>query len=767
MRSGIFHSFPVPPAQKYLNQAVSCPQQLPFWNPSSMRFSSKGLRPTAALLLVPSILKSSLVSARFNASGNHYIQPVNSYYRRYASFGYSANMTIPVPPQEAPTWNATAAEIRDSVKKAIDEEKALLDDIAAQQNPTFDSTIKRLEALSAVQTCILDPLLTYQHVSTDKDLRDASTEGEEEYSAFSIEAQMRTDVYESLKKVFANLPKDLDAESLRVAEKTENSLKRAGLALDEETRNKVIALRKKLSTLSIQYSKNLSDEDGSLLFTTEELDGLPKDILDQFSVVDGKHKISFKYPDVFPALRYCKVDATRKAIYTGFDNRTVNNDDILLEGVKIRAQIAKLLGYKNHAEYVLENRMAKKPENVSEFLDSLKERLAPMARQDLASLLKIKEEDYKARGLPFDGKFYAWDNRYYTNILLENEYKVDNQEIANYFSIGNTIDKILELYEKTLRIKVFKVEDADKRVWHEDVHQFHVWDASESGEATEFLGWFYLDLHPRPNKYGHAANFNLSPGYLDESGKVVRPVTALVCNFSKPTATKPSLLKHDEVVTLFHEMGHGIHNLVSKTKYARFHGTSVERDFVEAPSQMLEFWPWNKAQLKELSSHYETKAQLPDDLIDSLIKSKHVNDGMAYMRQNFLASFDLSIHRVSEEEASTLDMESHYNNLREQYCYDSTGTFKSHQYSAFGHLMGGYDAGYYGYLWSEVFAADMYYTKFKANPLDSQVGYDYKTKVLGPGGSRDATESLKEFLGREPNNEAFLEELGVSSGSKI
>lgn len=730
-----------------------------------MRFPAKGLRSTTAVLLIPSILKSSIVTARFNSSGQ--LKSINSYYKYYSSFGYSTNMTVPVPPQAAPSWNVTASEIREKTKQAIANESALLDDIAAQENPTVESTIKRIEALGAVQSCVTDPLMFYQHVSSSKDLRDASTEAEEEYSAFSIDAQMRVDVYNSLKKVFADLPKDLDAETLRVCQKTENSLKRAGLALDEETRNKVIALRKKLSTLSIQFNKNLSEEDGSLLFTKEELEGVPEDILSQFPKVDDKYKLSFKYPDVFPTLRYCKVDATRKAIYTGFDNRTVNNDDILLEGVKIRSQIAPLLGYKSHAEYVLENRMAKKPENVSEFLASLKERLSPMAKQDLARLLEIKKEDYKARGLPFDGQFYSWDIRFYTNILLESEYKVDNQEIANYFSIGSTVDKILELYEKTLRLKFFKVSDADKKTWHEDVHQFHVWDASEEGEPTEFLGWFYLDLHPRPNKYGHAANFNLSPGYIDKDGKRVSPVTALVCNFSKPTETKPSLLKHDEVVTLFHEMGHGIHNLVSKTKYARFHGTSVERDFVEAPSQMLEFWPWNKPQLKELSSHYETKKQLPDDLIDSLVKSKHVNGGMNYMRQNFLASYDLSIHRISEEEANALEMESHYNKLRNEYCYDSTGSFKSHQYSAFGHLMGGYDAGYYGYLWSEVFAADMYYTKFKANPLDSQIGYDYKTKVLGPGGSRDASESLKEFLGREPNNEAFLEELGVSENPRL
>lgn len=672
-----------------------------------------------------------------------------------------------VPPQSAPSWVFTPSEIKAKIDAAIKEDKALLDDIAAQENPTVESTIKRIEALNTHYGCAVEPVLFFQHVSADKELRDASTEAEEVITAYSIEARMRTDVYESLKKVFSNLPKDLDPETKRVIEKTELSLRRDGLDLDEATRNKVIDLRKKESTLCIQFAKNMAEEDGSLTFTAEELDGVPEDIISQFTKVDDKFKMTFKYPDVFPTLKYAKNAETRKKVYMGFDLRNTDNDDLVLEAIKLRAQIAPLLGYKNHAAYVQENRMAKNPDNVVNFLSDLADRLLPLAKEDVATLRKLKEADYKARGLEFDGEFYAWDNSFYRNILLETEYQVDSMKISQYFPIQSTVDNILGLYESTLRLKFFKVADEDKSVWHEDVQQFHVWDANEAGEITDFLGWFYLDLHPRPGKYGHAANFNLTPGYTDDSGKKVRPVTALVCNFSKPTATKPSLLKHDEVVTLFHEMGHGIHNLVSKTHYARFHGTSVERDFVEAPSQMLEFWPWNREQLKTLSSHYETQSDLPDDLITSLVKTKHVTDGMQYMRQNFLSTFDLSIHSCTEEEAKTMDLEKHYNDLRTKYCFDSNGDFKSHQYGAFGHLLGGYDAGYYGYLWSEVFAADMYYTKFKANPLDSNAGFQYKTLVIGPGGSRDAMDSLKEFLGREPNNVAFLEELGVSEGAKL
>lgn len=687
----------------------------------------------------------------------------------------ASSSSTPTPPQAAPSWDVTADQILSTVEKSIESSKALLDDIASQKSPSWDSTIKKMLQFNAQADCDTTPLLFYQNVSTDKDLRDASTKADELLSAYEIEAAMRVDVYESLSKVFPqveNASDKLDAESLRATEKIKNKFKRDGLSLEPSKRETVTDLRKRLSTLSIKFAKNMAEEDGSLEFTKEQLAGVPDAVLDQLTQIksdDGtvKYKMTFKYPDVFPLLKYAENAETRKAVFTHFDNRNLNNDEILAEGVKIRSKISPILGYKNHSSFVLEDRMAKSPDNVLEFLKDLSTKLKPKAQEDVSVLLQYKKEDYEKRGLEFDGKLYSWDIRFYANKLLEKEYKIDAQKISNYFPLDNTVKEILKLYEHVLRLKFYKVEEG-KKVWHEDVHQFHVWDANEKGEPTEFLGWFYLDLHPRPNKYGHAANFNLSPGYTDlETGKRVYPVTALVCNFSKPTEKKPSLLKHDEVVTLFHEMGHGIHNLVSKTKYSRFHGTSVEWDFVEAPSQMLEYWPWNKEQLKSISKHYETGEPMDDELIDSLIKTKHVNDGINLTRQIFLASFDLAIHLLSESEAQNIDLVEKWNSIRKEHCLDTTGDFKSHAFSAFGHLMGGYDSGYYGYLWSEVFACDMYYSKFKADPLNSEAGYQYKTKVIGPGGSRDAMESLKDFLGREPNNSAFMEELGVSESPRL
>ena len=301
------------------------------------------------------------------------------------------------------------------------------------------------------------------------------------------------------------------------------------------------------------------------------------------------------------------------------------------------------------------------------------------------------------------------------------------------------------------------------------------------------MGYLYLDLHPREGKYGHAANFNLQPGFIDKNGKRRYPATALVCNFSKPTPTKPSLLKHDEVVTLFHELGHGIHDLVSKTTYSRFHGTNTVRDFVEAPSQMLENWCWTPSQLRALSKHWSYLSPqyaevwksnhtekppsevIPDDLINNIIKTKHVNDALANLRQLHFGTFDMRVHEPASHDAiEGLPISETYNKMRREISgLEGPESFGEgyewgHGEATFGHLIGGYDAGYYGYLSSQVYSSDMFYSVFKKEPMNGDEGRRYRHTVLERGGSQDEMETLKAFLGREPSTEAFYRELGLS-----
>jgi saccharolysin len=664
-------------------------------------------------------------------------------------------MSTLTPPQDPPQWLHTPTEIVERAQELIDRAQKL-DDELASVTPSIVNTLEKHAQFHNTTNGLQNQLTFYQHVSTDKEIRDASNKAEKLISDFGIESSQREDVYKSFQTLLDSVDlAQLESETKRYLEKTVNEFKRNGLGLSVEERAKVKEIQKRLSDLSIQFSKNMGENTESILFTTEELDGVPEDTLGQFEKVDGKLKMTFKYPDLFPVLKYAKNPETRKTAFVGDQNKNSDNNVLLVEAIKLRKQLAKVLGYKTFSDYVLEERMAKNTENVKNFLEDLKTKLKPLGLKERESLLQLKKQDYESKGLTFDNDYYVWDHRYYDNMLLEKEYQIDEQKIAEFFPMDSTIAKMLSFFEQLFNLK-FVEQIENKSTWHEDVKQFAVWNL-DSRERPQFVGWLYFDLHPRDGKYGHAANFGIWPGYSKENGSRSYPVTALVCNFSKPTKEKPSLLKHDEVTTFFHELGHGIHDLMGKTKYSKFHGTSVSWDFVEAPSQMLEYWTWSASELKELSSHYQTGESIPEDLISQLIKTKHVNGGLFNLRQLHFGLFDITIHSSDED----IDLTKFWNELRQETALVSNGDTISKGFQSFGHIMGGYQAGYYGYMWSQVFAADIYYTKFQKDPMNTESGVEYRDIVLSRGGSRDEMDNLKELLGREPNNEAFSKELGL------
>lgn len=456
-----------------------------------------------------------------------------------------------------------------------------------------------------------------------------------------------------------------------------------------------------------------------------------------------------------------------------------NNIDLFKEAIILRDEAARLLGYPNHAAFRIEDKMSKTPKVVLDFLGDLRTQLAPGGATEIAHLKDIKQKDLKARGIEteFDDNYYLWDHRFYDRLMIEEEYTIDEQKIAEYFPITSTINGMLKIFEDLFGLVFIELDGADRDklsptgkgediIWHEDVKMFSVWDDQSGGGS--FSGYLYLDLHPRPGKYGHAANFGLQPGFVYPNGTRRYPATALVCNFSKPTKTKPSLLKHDEVVTLFHELGHGIHDLVGRTTYARFHGTNVVRDFVEAPSQMLENWCWEPSQLKSLSNHYSTGEKITDELIEKLIKTKHVNDALFNLRQLHFGTFDMAVHTPStHEDVEKMKVSELFNDLRKEISgLKGPEVFGEpsdwgHGQATFGHLIGGYDAGYYGYLSSQVYSADMFFTVFKKDPMDAKEGRRYRHMVLEKGGSQDEMKTLTDFLGRPPNSDAFYKELGL------
>ena len=587
-------------------------------------------------------------------------------------------------------------------KRLIDKSRNIQDKIVAEVKES-DASFKNvmLPMANDENTMALEAHIIgfYQAVSTDQELRDASTEAEKLLDDFSIESSMREDVYKVVETAFHKGEK-LDPESQRLLEKERKSYVRNGLGIPAgPKRDRFKEIKKRLSEVGIQFQKNLNEENKGMWFTLEELKGVPQDVLSAFPRGEeenaGKVKMTFKYPDLFPVSKYATNPATRKTVFLANENKLNQNVPLFKEVVLLRDEAARLLGYPNHAAFKIEDKMAKTTKTVDDFLGDLRERLTKGGASEKKTLAALKEKDLKAHGADkdVDGRYYLWDHRYYDRLMLEQDYSLDQEKLAEYFPLQTSIRGMLEIFEQLFGLTFVEITGSDRAsispsgkgediVWHPDVQVFSVWD--DEGEGSGFVGYLYLDLHPREGKYGHAANFNLQPGFIQENGTRRYPVTSLVCNFSKPTPKKPSLLKHDEVVTLFHELGHGIHDLVSKTIYSRFHGTNTVRDFVEAPSQLLENWCWTPSQLKALSHHYsslspeyeaawreQAKGQtkpdekLPDELISNLIKTKHVNDALFNLRQLHFGIFDMTVHEPgSHAEAKALNLSELYNKLR-------------------------------------------------------------------------------------------------------
>ncbi|GMM36332.1 hypothetical protein DASC09_036570 [Saccharomycopsis crataegensis] len=672
------------------------------------------------------------------------------------------------PPQLPPTWNDTPENILELADKFIADAKALDDKLAKVENPTIDNLIRPYYTFSNENKLQVLRLGFYRQVSENPDIRKASIEASKKISEFGIESGLREDLFVQFKKVYMETKDDksLDPELSRYIYKVYNRYKRRGLELPLEQRSKVESISKELSQLSIDYRNNLNEQTEFLLFDKKELKGVPENIVSQFADVEGKLKVTYKYPDIIPVIKYAKDPQTRRTAMLGNQNKVGQNAAILKQAIVKRAELANVLGYKSYSEYVLEERMTKTPENVLLFENDLLKKLKPKGQSEVEALMKLKLKDYDELGLDTTSKeantFFMWDLSYYHNILLEEEYKVDEQKISEFFPLESTIKKMLGFYEVLFQLKFIEETNPErKRTWHKDVKQFALWK-TDNPEEPEFLGWIYFDLHPRDGKYGHAAHFIIKGGYYDEiNGVKERPVSALVCNFSKPQNDKPSLLKHSEVKTFFHELGHGIHSLACEVKFSMFHGTAVARDFVECPSQMLEFWVWSAPELKKLSSHYETGEPLDDSLIESMVRSKHVNGGLFLLRQVHFGLFDMTLHNSSD---GVVDVDHAWNRLREEISLTSIDHENTVGYASFGHMMGGYASAYYGYLYSKVFATDIYYTIFKKDPFNTENGVRYRDIILKRGGSIDEIDILKELLGREPNSDAFLIEHGVNSG---
>ncbi|KAH9986700.1 Metalloprotease [Russula vinacea] len=654
-----------------------------------------------------------------------------------------ANLTPPNLPRD----------VLNLTKEAIKKDREVQDKVAKLPASECNFDTVALATSDAEFTEITEPLSFYQNVSPSKTLRDASNEAEQLVQDFGVESSMRIDVYNAKVAAQKNIEasgKKLNPEEQRLVEKMVQDGTRAGLGLPEADRERLTVWKKELSQVCLEFSatEKFNEEKGIVSFTLEELKGVPEDVISGYAKRTEGDKVLYdvthKTPDIFPLFKNAQSAKTRRRAYESYEARLELNAPLLDRALELRRNIAALLGYKSWADHVTEIKM------YFQFLADLEQRLRPLGVQERETLLQLKAEDLKDKGEPFDGNFFIWDYRYYDRLYLEKTLSLDEALIKEYFPVSVVVPAILEIYQNLLGVRFHEIKDT--QTWHPDAQVFAVW-AADAKDESDFVGYCYLDLFPRESKYSHAAVWPLLPGYIRPDGKRMYPLAAMVANLAKPTPDRPALMRHDDVVTFFHEMGHVFHGLLSRTQFSRFHGTRVARDFVEAPSRC-----W-RIVLKKVSKHYKTNEALSTELSQSsfkgvLLRCRYVNVGLFYLRQLFFAWFDFEIHTSKDKQDAT----ALWNDLRERVSLVKGGKRSAGQ-GSFGHIVGGYDAGYYGYTYSLVFAADMYATVFKSDPLDPARGDRYRKSILQPGGSREELDSLKEFLGRPPNPDAFVEEI--------
>jgi len=648
-----------------------------------------------------------------------------------------------------PALDASLQQARNNIQKIK----------AETQKPNFENTILALENASDLMERVVTIYSNLESAHADDTHRALSEKIYPLISAFSSDVSLDQQLFEKVQSVYLNKDNlQLNGEQKRLVEKTYLSFTRNGALLDETKKNKLREIDQQLSVLSPQFSDNVLKATNAfelIITDRSELIGLPDSALEAaaFAAESKGHKNSWlfnlQYPSLLPVLTYAKNRSLREKLWRANSSKSFNdafdNQNNIKKIVQLKHDRAQLLGYATHADYVLTERMAKDAGTVTRFLNELLTASRPAAEKDLAEVKQLAAEDGVADLKP-------WDFGYYSEKLKEKKYAFNQEELRPYFKLENVIEGAFE-HARRLYDLNFK-ELSGVELYHPEVKVFEVTEKS----TGKYIGLFYTDFFPRETKRGGAWMTSYrEQGYV--MGQLRRPHISIVCNFTKPTPTKPSLLTLDEVLTLFHEFGHALHGLLSDCNYRSLSGTNVYWDFVELPSQIMENWVTEKESLDLFAKHFETGKTIPADLVEKLKKSDRFQAGWQSLRQLQFAIMDMQWHSTDPKNISDVD------------AFESMATEKARLFDripgtntscSFSHIFaGGYSAGYYSYKWAEVLDADAFEYFKEKGLFNPEVAKAFKNFILSRGGTEHPMELYKKFRGREPDPKALLRRDGL------
>jgi len=640
-------------------------------------------------------------------------------------------------------WNLTAQQIQSTCTSAIDTAKARERTLIATHGPkAFSSVVLALENLTADLNDSTIAQTFLFSVGNAKDVRDASLKCNSDESAFFTDLSASPGLYAQV----AAAKRSGTARALYDRKLTDmwlDTFKRSGASLAPANRAEFVKLSNQLTDLQNKYEANLAEDHTEITISQAQAASLPADFVAGLKKSGSVYTVPVNESTISSFMQNQRDEAARKAFSTAYSNRQADtNTNLLEQALAVRDRLAHLLGYQTWAAYQLSDRMARSPDKVLKFLDALDARLLPKARQDIGALTALKAKD---TGDP-NAVLAPWDFAYYDNMLRKTQYAVDQNRVRQYFPVQHTIDSVLAIYHTLLGVDFKQITPSN--AWNPDVLEYSVSDS----KTGRFIGLTYFDLFPRAGKFTHFANFPILPVRRQPNGQDRAPIAAIVGNWPKPAPGQPALLSHDDVVTFFHEFGHNMAALLATAPYETLSNGFVE-DFVEAPSQMLENFVWQPSVLKQISSNWQTGQPLPDDLIAAMVRAKYLNYAYSTTQQIKLAEVDMTYHMSGPRVDTTAQWQKLSSRLTPMPMTPGT-----HPQASFGHLMGGYDAGYYGYLWSLVYAQDLF-TAFQSGGLENPaVGARYRQDILQPARTYDPDAEVKHFLGRPMNPNAFYEQ---------